>query len=267
MMLCWPRSCPFWHEHRVRHFLKAHRVLFTDIDGCMYGMQPSGQSPYRHTFIRKPWRIACLNSSIPKHLNKQCDGDHQHHPCEGRETVTSYDLTSSVNQIICSSVARDAAMVDCGERSMMVIATISVFPLPCGSQSVGHKALEPSSRAPATPRACVAVAMAASSSAEMKAVGAVPGAVPPGAVVAVGAVPGAVPPGAAAGSAMVPSGAPAPVKARQEPQRRPWGRQAPNSGRRIRKCGVWRISPTMSSWTGSTRFRAVGSCVKSFWRR
>eukprot|EP00969_Alexandrium_andersonii_P100819 4447233-Alexandrium_andersonii.AAC.1 len=64
-MIEWPRFCSYWSEPRISDFLTELRFEFADFDGCMYGLSPSDPAK-RHLRIQKPWRIACLNSSLPR---------------------------------------------------------------------------------------------------------------------------------------------------------------------------------------------------------
>eukprot|EP00969_Alexandrium_andersonii_P209738 9265038-Alexandrium_andersonii.AAC.1 len=58
--------------------------------------------------IRKPWRTACLNSSLPLRLNKCCTGLRPRLPCEGRDTMRTQEYTPSICHIIAETVKIDA---------------------------------------------------------------------------------------------------------------------------------------------------------------
>ena len=57
--------------------------------------------------IRKPWRVACLNTCLPEMLNLTCDGSHSHVHCEGRETLYSQGYTSAICNVIHLAIAED----------------------------------------------------------------------------------------------------------------------------------------------------------------
>ena len=61
-------------------------MLFrSHFDGCMYGLRATrGNNAGKP--IKKPWRVAYVNSSIGAYLNKRCDGSHEHTPCAGSNT-------------------------------------------------------------------------------------------------------------------------------------------------------------------------------------
>ena len=81
VLLEWPRYCAYWREPKVSSFLREMNFRFANFDGCMYGLvstRKSGNYP-----LRKPWRIAYINSTIADHLNLTCDGSHMHVPGSG----------------------------------------------------------------------------------------------------------------------------------------------------------------------------------------
>eukprot|EP00974_Lingulodinium_polyedra_P026029 2513501-Lingulodinium_polyedra.AAC.1 len=97
----------------------------------MYGLRPRSQK-YCNTFIRKPWRIACLNSSLPDTLNKRCDGQHLHHPCEGQDTLLTQGYTDEICQVIRDSIRRDEmrrnGRQDAGRKSFVSVCAPAVEP-------------------------------------------------------------------------------------------------------------------------------------------
>eukprot|EP00969_Alexandrium_andersonii_P064871 2857055-Alexandrium_andersonii.AAC.1 len=58
----------------------------------------------RWALMRKPWRIACLNSSLPLRLNKCCTGLRPRLPCEGRDAMHTPGYTPSVCRSIAETV-------------------------------------------------------------------------------------------------------------------------------------------------------------------
>ena len=75
----------------------------TDFDGCMYGLV-SKRGGTDGLAVRKPWRIAFINSSIDKYLNLTCDGSYPHIPCNGPDVVYSQGYTPSICRAIMKSV-------------------------------------------------------------------------------------------------------------------------------------------------------------------
>eukprot|EP00969_Alexandrium_andersonii_P327788 14485766-Alexandrium_andersonii.AAC.1 len=80
--------------------------VYADFDGCMYGLRPVDPK-HSDKFIRKPWRIACLNSSLPKLLHRMCNHQHRHHPCEGRGTILTQGHTRAICSMISQSIVAD----------------------------------------------------------------------------------------------------------------------------------------------------------------
>ena len=98
VLLEWPRYRSYWSEPKVSSFLREMNFSYTDFDGCMYGLvsvKDSNKCP-----VRKPWRIASINSTIGKHLNRLCDWSHSHVPCSGPDAVFSQGYTSDICKAI-----------------------------------------------------------------------------------------------------------------------------------------------------------------------
>ena len=94
----WPRHCAYWKVPRVAKFLAQHSFEFSDFDGCMYGLVAEHGERKGHP-IRKPWRIASVNSSLPKLLNLKCTG-HLHAACQGPDTVRTQNYTIDIAKVI-----------------------------------------------------------------------------------------------------------------------------------------------------------------------
>ena len=82
----WPRGCRYWNNPNVVHFIEKHGFKFADFDGCMYGLVAS-HGKDAGLPIKKPWRIAYVNSSLGEFLHLKCDGSHEHSPCSGRTPI------------------------------------------------------------------------------------------------------------------------------------------------------------------------------------
>ena len=85
MFVEWPRGCRYWANNRVARFLDKYGCIFADFDGCMYGLVAT-KGKEAGTPIKKPWRVAYVNSSLGTRLDKKCDGSHVHTPCAGQNT-------------------------------------------------------------------------------------------------------------------------------------------------------------------------------------
>ena len=88
---------------KVRNFLTQLEFKDAIFDGCMYGLTAS-HGPNIGIRMKKPWRIACLNSCLPNSLNKLCSGDHPHTWCQGQDTVLTQQYTPEIAKIIVESV-------------------------------------------------------------------------------------------------------------------------------------------------------------------
>ena len=99
VMLEWPRFCDYWQEKKVSKFLAEMGFRFTDFDGCMYGLIAKSKGD-ESLPIRKPWRIAYINSSIGLYLHKTCDGSRKHVPCSGSNALYSQGYTP----LICKAI-------------------------------------------------------------------------------------------------------------------------------------------------------------------
>ena len=85
-------------------FLAKHGFTNALFDGCMYGLTAE-KGPNAGRPIRKPWRVACSpNSSLPKFLNRLCDGSHSHTPCAGSNTVDTQGYTDEICAIVHESI-------------------------------------------------------------------------------------------------------------------------------------------------------------------
>jgi len=103
VLIEWPRFCSYWHSQRVSQFLKVMKFKHTDFDGCMYGLVSRREGTYGLP-VRKPWRIAFINSSMDKHLHVLCDGSHPHAPCNGIDAIYSHGYTLAICHAIMKSV-------------------------------------------------------------------------------------------------------------------------------------------------------------------
>ncbi len=93
--------------------LVKHKFDFADFDGCMYGLVARHGPQVGHP-INKPWRIACLNSSLKNSLNLLCNRGHDlpHTRCGGQNTVeTQCYNTPKIAQIIHKSINDDVRAI------------------------------------------------------------------------------------------------------------------------------------------------------------
>ena len=156
VMLEWPRFCDYWQEKRVAELLAEMKFNFTDFDGCMRGLvakHKGNASPP----IRKPWRIAYLNSSIASDLNKMCDGSHRH----VLRSVSNALYSQGCTPLICKAVWK--TLGDCrGKRSDSEGCMIHV----CIAAGLSQKDSCLSSVLPSAPSSLCCIAMADRSSPE-----------------------------------------------------------------------------------------------------
>ena len=128
----WPADCAYWSEDAVRDFLEELGFTFQRFDGCMYGLRPRA-SKYKtqEVYIRKPWQIACLNTCLPKFLNKQCDHTHAHVPCSGSETIHTQGYTPAIAKLIRQARFEDALQHRRWRSSVIRVAvTLPAQPAP-----------------------------------------------------------------------------------------------------------------------------------------
>ncbi len=103
----WPRQCKYWSDKRVVKFLTKRRFVNADFDGCMYGLVAQ-KGPASGTPIKKPWRVACSpGSSLPRFLNRTCDGSHEHTPCAGANTLSTQGYTDEICALVHQSIRHD----------------------------------------------------------------------------------------------------------------------------------------------------------------
>ena len=64
VILEWPGGCLYWDDVDYAAFFKKYGFRFVEFDGCMYGLKAVyGKGKGLH--IRKPWKIACVNTCLP----------------------------------------------------------------------------------------------------------------------------------------------------------------------------------------------------------
>ena len=106
VFLEWPRYNRYWKEKRVQRFLSKHGFQDCMFDGCVYGLVAK-HGVNQGMPIRKPWRVACVNSCLPGFLNKLCDGSHEHCPCEGSNTRPTQAYTKQIAEVVHNALAHD----------------------------------------------------------------------------------------------------------------------------------------------------------------
>ena len=90
--------------------------------------------------IRKPWRVACLNTCLPSLLNKTCDHSHIHAPCVGRETLFTQGYTPEICRIIHEAIQKDMRGFSVHLKSAVLSSTYTSAPavsleLPSGASA------------------------------------------------------------------------------------------------------------------------------------
>ena len=103
-----PRGCSYWHDPRMCDFLGKQGFSYADFDGCMYGLVARHGPETGHP-ICKPWRIACLNSSLNTFLFKMCDSKDAlgHAKCGGQNTKETQCYTTRIADMIHKSLKHD----------------------------------------------------------------------------------------------------------------------------------------------------------------
>ena len=100
----WPCGCTYWHDRRVRSFIKRDNLTEIQFDGCMYGLtshvaRTSGMP------IRKPWTVATTMTELSL-LGRRCDHKASDHaPCAGADTKTTEGYTDELVTQIHAAVA------------------------------------------------------------------------------------------------------------------------------------------------------------------
>ena len=80
----------------------------------MYGLVAES-GPNMGEPINKPWRVACVNSSLPDVLNRKCSHEHKHAPCAGRLTKGTEGYTDEIVSVVHESFRKDVLVI--GENS------------------------------------------------------------------------------------------------------------------------------------------------------
>ena len=89
----WPRSCLYWHWHKVKRFSARNNMTKCYLDGCALGLK-SMRPEHRGKFLRKPWAIATNFPHVfGKHCGRRCPGDHEHTATEDPDTKLTESYT------------------------------------------------------------------------------------------------------------------------------------------------------------------------------
>ena len=98
-----PRGCIYWKDKRFLRFFEQHGFSYAVFDGCMYGLTASSGNVAGRP-MSKPWKIACVNSSLPSFLHRVCDGSlhskRDHTPCAGSNTRGTQMYTREICRLI-----------------------------------------------------------------------------------------------------------------------------------------------------------------------
>ena len=81
--------------------MKKMNLFFSDFDGCMYDLHPTGGTS--HDFLKKPWRFATNIPDILPRFNQKCTGVdeyHQHQPTRGKNATDSQYYTPMITRQI-----------------------------------------------------------------------------------------------------------------------------------------------------------------------
>ena len=106
--------------------LRSMVLSSADFDGCMYGLV-SLHGKNAGLPIKKPWRVAYLNSNLGDFLNSKCDGSHDHSSCSGQNTSVTECYTPLIAKAVHQCFRRDTRLhgVDSSDdaNSIMPAAT------------------------------------------------------------------------------------------------------------------------------------------------
>ena len=100
-VLEWPRSNAYWKEQEVVKLLAMNGMVYTDFDGCQYGLKDSKGK----LFLRKPWRFATNIPGITDLFSRLCTGEHQHGSTCGKEAIHSQYYTPTMAILIHKAIA------------------------------------------------------------------------------------------------------------------------------------------------------------------
>ena len=110
-----PGSCDYWKDERLHEVV--HDGASHEFDGCRYGLK---QRYAKKTLpIKKPWRVVSWSFELGSSLSKQCNGNHEHGPCAGRETK-EIQLYTSI--IVCVILRRFRARAKCLQPAPLKLA-------------------------------------------------------------------------------------------------------------------------------------------------
>ena len=104
----WPRSCTYWALLRVRKQIKRNNMVFSDFDGCQFGLK--AVEPSTEFYLRKPWRFASNIPEISPEFNGlYCPGEthnHQHAQTRGLNAFYSQYYTPYMTMVIHIAIYR-----------------------------------------------------------------------------------------------------------------------------------------------------------------
>ena len=142
ILIEWPRGCKYWTTSNVVRFLEKYGFKFADFDGCIctYGLVAS-HGKGAGLPIKKPLKVAYLNSSPGGFLHLKCDGSHEHSPCSGKNTSDNTSDTERYTPVIAKAahqrIGRDVRQhcMNCSDTAITIMpAAISVLKLPVSDE-------------------------------------------------------------------------------------------------------------------------------------
>ena len=94
----WPANCAYWHDKRVRAFVKVHQLDKARCRGCAVGVVDDAVTP-----MPKPWHIATSDSFLFEALSCPCPGSDVHPihaTVQGKYTKGTENYTDTMVKLI-----------------------------------------------------------------------------------------------------------------------------------------------------------------------
>ena len=94
----WPANCAYWHDKRVRAFVKAHGLDKARCRGCAVGIVDDAGIP-----MPKPWHIATNDTFLYEALTCPCPGPDVHPvhaTTQGKYTKGTENYTDEMVRLI-----------------------------------------------------------------------------------------------------------------------------------------------------------------------
>ena len=92
-----PTACAYWRWKCVENLVEMLGLKSVKVHGCALGLK----SVVNSMPIKKPWTLKTDVPTIVEELEKyKCPGDHEHHPCAGKDTKLTESYTPEMVAVI-----------------------------------------------------------------------------------------------------------------------------------------------------------------------